>query len=196
MLMSRAHLLLPVLLAVTPATAQQPHLGSVITEQENLDSVMIDQKRVMEMLTETGSESKLNTRESGDPWLDVDSKGLHWRLYFVQCLGQPRCLSMTMQADFAAPGPNANLPDLVNKWNSLSRFSRVFVDAGNSMAIATDVALPHASDEYVQDALGRWIDGMQRFHTFLQPESVRHANSGGIGPARIPDGPNSLPHGG
>jgi hypothetical protein len=167
----------------TEAAAQEPNLGSVMVDQEN----------VLKMLNEVGSEAKLNTRKDGDPWLDVDSKGLHWRLYFVQCLGQLRCLSMTMEADFAAPGPD--LPALVNKWNSLSRFSRVFVNADDTVAIATDVALAHAQGEYVQDALSRWIDGMQRFHTFLQPKSVRHADSEKVGPA-APNTSNGLSRGG
>lgn len=180
------HFLLPILLLVTGAAAQEPDLGSV----------MIDQEHVLKMLIETGSEAKLNTRKDGDPWFDMDSKGLRWRLYFVQCLGQPRCLSMTMQADFAPSGRAAELPNLINKWNSLSRFSRVFVNPDDTVAIATDVALPHAPSDYVQDALFRWIDGMQRFHAFLHPESVRHADLGKDRPASIPDAPRNLSHGG
>ena len=75
----------------------------------------------------------------------------------------------------------------------MSCSSRVFVNVDNTVAIATDVALPHAPDEYVQDALFRWIAGMERFHSFLQP---KHTDSGRAEPGGLPGTQNDQSRGG
>jgi hypothetical protein len=147
---------------------------------------------VVEILREAGSSVERRSREAGDPWLDVVSQQVAWRVYFVSCAAQ-QCPAMTMQASFATSKKGPELFETADNWNATRRFSRAFSGLDGSATIASDIALAGASPNYLRDALVSWVEDLGEFRAFfprqqLSPRkrwcsrllSTKAASSGGM----------------
>jgi hypothetical protein len=122
---------------------------------------------VQKILAGHGSKGELHERKAGDPYLDVTTSGISWRLYFVECTkDQPQaCASMTAQAAFKVASKGL---DGTNEWNASHRFSRAFVDDDGAPTLASDMVLTDVPPSEVESALVRWIGDMERFREFLR----------------------------
>lgn len=122
---------------------------------------------VQSLLSERGARVELTERRAGDPYLDVTSGGLYWRLYFVDCgTTMPQtCTSMTMEASFSHVARKSL--DVANDWNASRRFTRAFLDRNGDPNLATDFTLIDASRDAVGVSLARWTSDIKRFQDFL-----------------------------
>jgi hypothetical protein len=124
---------------------------------------------VQQALTQQGATVVIHRRTVGDPYLDVLSAGIAWRLYFVECRpSQPSstCNSMTMQVAFSH-ADKKNLAT-INAWNATKRYSRAFLDEDGDPTLATDVLLTDAPARLVGQELGRWLNDIERFRDFVR----------------------------
>ena len=122
-----------------------------------------DPASVMAALQAAGYPAEQSVDGVGDPMLRVEQNGLTWIVYFYNCTRNADCQSLQFAAGFDFDEPVEI--DLLNAWNTQSRFSKALLHEDGSVLLQYDLAAYGAGLDgaYVGEIAAIWEGAVGAF---------------------------------
>lgn len=122
------------------------------------------------MIESRGWPAKLVTKDSGNPYISSEIKGMKFAILFMNCSNGRNCKTLQYYIGFG--GSKDVSLSRINKWNKEKRFARAYIDNDGDPVLEMDVDLDFNGipRENLGETLNTWASLVDSYSDFIAEE--------------------------